>query len=38
MLVPAIVQDAISGKLLMQGYMNEGLWPKTWENRESDFL
>jgi phosphoribosyl-ATP pyrophosphohydrolase/phosphoribosyl-AMP cyclohydrolase len=30
-LVPAIVQDAISGKVLMQGYMNEAALAKTQE-------
>lgn len=30
-LVPAIVQDAISGKVLMQGYMNEEALAKTQE-------
>jgi phosphoribosyl-ATP pyrophosphohydrolase/phosphoribosyl-AMP cyclohydrolase len=30
-LVPAIVQDAISGKVLMQGYMNEAALAKTLE-------
>ncbi|MDF2157377.1 bifunctional phosphoribosyl-AMP cyclohydrolase/phosphoribosyl-ATP diphosphatase HisIE [Algoriphagus sp. CAU 1675] len=30
-LVPAIVQDAISGKVLMQGYMNEEALTKTQE-------
>ncbi|NVJ86331.1 MAG: bifunctional phosphoribosyl-AMP cyclohydrolase/phosphoribosyl-ATP diphosphatase HisIE [Algoriphagus sp.] len=28
-LVPAIVQDAVSGKVLMQGYMNEEAFSKT---------
>ncbi len=31
-LVPAIVQDAISGKVLMQGYMNEEALAKTKES------
>lgn len=31
-LVPAIVQDAISGKVLMQGYMNEEALTKTKES------
>ncbi|MBN7811252.1 bifunctional phosphoribosyl-AMP cyclohydrolase/phosphoribosyl-ATP diphosphatase HisIE [Algoriphagus sp. H41] len=30
-LVPAIVQDALSGKVLMQGYMNEAALAKTQE-------
>jgi phosphoribosyl-ATP pyrophosphohydrolase/phosphoribosyl-AMP cyclohydrolase len=30
-LVPAIVQDALSGKVLMQGYMNEEAFAKTQE-------
>ena len=31
-LVPAIVQDALSGKVLMQGYMNEAALAKTQES------
>ncbi|MDP3474306.1 MAG: phosphoribosyl-AMP cyclohydrolase, partial [Algoriphagus sp.] len=31
-LVPAIVQDALSGKVLMQGFMNEEALAKTQES------
>jgi len=31
-LIPAIVQDAVSGKVLMQGYMNEEALEKTKES------
>lgn len=36
-LVPAIVQDAISGKVLMQGYMNEEALRKTQETGKVTF-
>jgi phosphoribosyl-ATP pyrophosphohydrolase/phosphoribosyl-AMP cyclohydrolase len=36
-LVPAIVQDAISGKVLMQGYMNEEALAKTQETGKVTF-
>ena len=36
-LVPAIVQDAISGKVLMQGYMNEAALAKTQESGNVTF-
>jgi len=36
-LVPAIVQDAISGKVLMQGYMNEAALAKTKETGKVTF-
>lgn len=36
-LVPAIVQDAISGKVLMQGYMNEEAFAKTEETKMVTF-
>jgi phosphoribosyl-ATP pyrophosphohydrolase/phosphoribosyl-AMP cyclohydrolase len=36
-LVPAIVQDAISGKVLMQGYMNEAALAKTQETGKVTF-
>jgi len=36
-LVPAIVQDAISGKVLMQGYMNEAALDKTQETGKVTF-
>ncbi|WP_339877457.1 bifunctional phosphoribosyl-AMP cyclohydrolase/phosphoribosyl-ATP diphosphatase HisIE [uncultured Algoriphagus sp.] len=37
-LVPAIVQDAISGKVLMQGYMNEAALAKTKETNQVTFF
>ncbi|MFC3878851.1 bifunctional phosphoribosyl-AMP cyclohydrolase/phosphoribosyl-ATP diphosphatase HisIE [Algoriphagus namhaensis] len=37
-LVPAIVQDAISGKVLMQGYMNEEALTKTEETGQVTFF
>lgn len=37
-LVPAIVQDAISGKVLMQGYMNEEALAKTEETGKVTFF
>ena len=37
-LVPAIVQDAISGKVLMQGYMNEEALAKTKETNQVTFF
>lgn len=37
-LVPAIVQDAISGKVLMQGYMNKEALAKTRESRKVTFF
>ncbi|MCS5491672.1 bifunctional phosphoribosyl-AMP cyclohydrolase/phosphoribosyl-ATP diphosphatase HisIE [Algoriphagus sp. CAU 1643] len=37
-LVPAIVQDAVSGKVLMQGYMNEEALTKTQETRMVTFF
>jgi phosphoribosyl-AMP cyclohydrolase / phosphoribosyl-ATP pyrophosphohydrolase len=37
-LVPAIVQDALSGKVLMQGYMNEEALVKTQESRMVTFF
>lgn len=37
-LVPAIVQDAISGKVLMQGYMNEEALAKTLETEKVTFF
>jgi phosphoribosyl-AMP cyclohydrolase / phosphoribosyl-ATP pyrophosphohydrolase len=37
-LVPAIVQDALSGKVLMQGYMNEEALTKTQESRMVTFF
>lgn len=36
-LVPAIIQDAISGKVLMQGYMNEEALAKTQESKKVTF-
>jgi phosphoribosyl-ATP pyrophosphohydrolase/phosphoribosyl-AMP cyclohydrolase len=36
-LVPAIVQDALSGKVLMQGYMNEAAVAKTKETGKVTF-
>ena len=36
-LVPAIVQDALSGKVLMQGYMNEAALAKTKETERVTF-
>ena len=36
-LVPAIVQDAVSGKVLMQGYMNEAALAKTQESKKVTF-
>jgi phosphoribosyl-ATP pyrophosphohydrolase/phosphoribosyl-AMP cyclohydrolase len=36
-LVPAIVQDALSGKVLMQGYMNEAALAKTKETGKVTF-
>ncbi len=36
-LVPAIVQDALSGKVLMQGYMNEEALAKTQESGKVTF-
>ncbi|MEN2282271.1 bifunctional phosphoribosyl-AMP cyclohydrolase/phosphoribosyl-ATP diphosphatase HisIE [Algoriphagus sp. SE2] len=36
-LVPAIVQDAVSGKVLMQGYMNEEALEKTKETKMVTF-
>ena len=36
-LVPAIVQDALSGKVLMQGYMNEAALAKTKETGRVTF-
>lgn len=36
-LVPAIVQDAFSGKVLMQGYMNEAALAKTQETGKVTF-
>jgi phosphoribosyl-ATP pyrophosphohydrolase/phosphoribosyl-AMP cyclohydrolase len=36
-LVPAIVQDALSGKVLMQGYMNEAAFAKTQESKKVTF-
>lgn len=37
-LVPAIVQDALSGKVLMQGYMNEEALAKTKETKQVTFF
>ena len=37
-LVPAIVQDALSGKVLMQGYMNEEALVKTKETNQVTFF
>nr|WP_268036506.1 bifunctional phosphoribosyl-AMP cyclohydrolase/phosphoribosyl-ATP diphosphatase HisIE [Algoriphagus sp. PAP.12] len=37
-LVPAIVQDALSGKILMQGYMNEEALAKTQETGKVTFF
>ena len=37
-LVPAIVQDALSGKVLMQGYMNEEALEKTNETKMVTFF
>jgi phosphoribosyl-ATP pyrophosphohydrolase/phosphoribosyl-AMP cyclohydrolase len=37
-LVPAIVQDAISGKVLMQGFMNEEALAKTQESGKVTFF
>ncbi|MBN7817236.1 bifunctional phosphoribosyl-AMP cyclohydrolase/phosphoribosyl-ATP diphosphatase HisIE [Algoriphagus pacificus] len=37
-LVPAIVQDALSGKVLMQGYMNEEALVKTKETKQVTFF
>ncbi|NVK48436.1 MAG: bifunctional phosphoribosyl-AMP cyclohydrolase/phosphoribosyl-ATP diphosphatase HisIE [Cyclobacteriaceae bacterium] len=37
-LVPAIVQDAVSGKVLMQGYMNEEALTKTQETGRVTFF
>lgn len=37
-LVPTIVQDAISGKVLMQGYMNEAALAKTQETGKVTFF
>lgn len=37
-LVPAIVQDSISGKVLMQGYMNEEALAKTEESGKVTFF
>jgi phosphoribosyl-ATP pyrophosphohydrolase/phosphoribosyl-AMP cyclohydrolase len=36
-LVPAIIQDAFSGKVLMQGYMNEAALAKTQESGKVTF-
>lgn len=37
-LVPAIVQDSVSGRLLMQGYMNEDALQKTNESGQVTFF
>ena len=37
-LVPAIVQDAISGEVLMLGYMNEESLRKTFETGLATYL
>jgi phosphoribosyl-ATP pyrophosphohydrolase/phosphoribosyl-AMP cyclohydrolase len=37
-LVPAIVQDSVSGRLLMQGYMNEDALQKTKESGQVTFF
>lgn len=37
-LVPAIVQDSVSGRLLMQGYMNENALQKTNESGQVTFF
>ena len=37
-LVPAIIQDAESGKVLMLAYMNEIAWNKTLETGKAWFI
>jgi phosphoribosyl-ATP pyrophosphohydrolase/phosphoribosyl-AMP cyclohydrolase len=37
-LVPAVVQDAVTGKVLMLGYMNEEAFSKTKEDRKVTFF
>jgi phosphoribosyl-ATP pyrophosphohydrolase/phosphoribosyl-AMP cyclohydrolase len=37
-LVPAVVQDAVTGKVLMLGYMNEEAFNKTKEDRKVTFF
>ncbi|MFQ5672021.1 MAG: phosphoribosyl-AMP cyclohydrolase [Nitrospinales bacterium] len=37
-LVPAIVQDAETGKVLMLAYMNQGAWEKTLETGKACFF
>ena len=37
-LVPAIVQDAETGKVLMLAYMNKGAWEKTLETGKACFF
>ena len=37
-LLPAIVQDALSGKVLMQGYMNQDALAKTLESGKVTFF
>lgn len=37
-LVPAVVQDATSGQVLMVAYMNEEAWRKTRETGQAWFL
>ena len=37
-LLPAIVQDAASGEVLMVGFMNEASYAKTLESIEGDFV
>ena len=36
-LVPAIAQDAASGRVLMLGYMNEEAWQRTLATREAHY-
>ncbi len=37
-LLPAIVQDYMSGQVLMMAYMNEEAYEKTLETKKGDFL
>ncbi len=36
-LIPAVAQDAVSGKVLMLAYMNEEAWEKTIETGEAHY-
>jgi phosphoribosyl-AMP cyclohydrolase len=36
-LVPVIVQDAVSGEVLMLAFMNEGAWQKTLETGKATY-